>query len=242
MNKHAQLETVRRIVTTQLPTRLGMFQVIGFVGEVSNSSRSVESALAIVMNDLADLADLTTEAPLLRLHSQCLTSEAFGSLRCDCADQLEIAMQAISEEGRGLVIYEYQEGRGIGLMAKLKAYALQDEGLDTVEANRALGFMADLRDYSLPAAVLNDLGITRVRLLTNNPSKKRALISAGIEVVAQIPCEAAPNPHSIAYLQAKKERMGHALNLERYVGAEITSSDLPNDCFRCVQDSNFAAQ
>jgi 3,4-dihydroxy-2-butanone 4-phosphate synthase/GTP cyclohydrolase II len=184
-----------------------VFQTLGFEREISNG---VETALAIV---IGDPGDLTAEAPLVRVHSQCLTGEALGSLRCDCAEQLEISMQAISDEGRGLVIYEHQEGRGIGLMAKLEAYALQDEGLDTVEANLALGFMADHRDYSLPAAILHNLGISRVRLLSNNPSKSRALADAGIQVVDRVPCEAAPNPHSVSYLRAKKERMGHTLSL-----------------------------
>jgi GTP cyclohydrolase II len=136
-----------------------------------------------------------------------------GSLRCDCHDQLEMAMQAIAEEGRGLVIYEYQEGRGIGLMAKLQAYELQDAGIDTVEANHALGFKADCRDFSLPAAILRDLGIKRVRLLSNNPRKASALAKSGVEVVVQLNCEAAPNPHSLPYLRTKKERMGHTLSL-----------------------------
>ena len=156
---------------------------------------------------------MTEGVPLLRIHSQCFTGEVLGSLRCDCHGQLEMAMQAIAEEGRGLVIYEYQEGRGIGLMAKLQAYELQDAGIDTVEANHALGFRADCRDFSLPAAILHDLGIKRVRLLTNNPRKAGALADAGIEVVARIPCEVAPNSISFAYLQTKKEKMGHALTL-----------------------------
>jgi 3,4-dihydroxy-2-butanone 4-phosphate synthase/GTP cyclohydrolase II len=196
---------VRRVVSTRMPTKWGVFQTLGFEREVSNR---VETALAIV---IGDPGDLNTQAPLVRVHSQCLTGEALGSLRCDCAEQLEISMKAISDEGRGLIIYEHQEGRGIGLMAKLKAYALQDEGLDTVEANLALGFMADHRDYSFPAGILHDLGISRIRLLSNNPSKSRALVDAGIEVAAQIPCEAAPNPHSLSYLRAKKERLGHTL-------------------------------
>ena len=132
------------------------------------------------------LGDLTEGAPLLRVHSQCLTGEMLGSLRCDCRDQLEMAMHAIAEEGRGLVIYEYQEGRGIGLIAKLEAYEMQDAGLDTVEANHALGLKADYRDFSLPAAILRDLGIRRVRLLSNNPRKVSALAEGGIEVVASV--------------------------------------------------------
>jgi GTP cyclohydrolase II len=185
-----------------------MFTAVGFERDVSSRGRpAVETALALVMGDP------TTGIPLLRIHSQCFTGEVLGSLRCDCRDQLEMAMEAIAEEGRGLVIYEYQEGRGIGLMAKLQAYELQDAGLDTVEANHALGFMADSRDFSLPAAILRDLRIKRVRLLSNNPRKASVLIENGIEVVAQLSCEAAPNPHSFAYLRTKKEKMGHALSL-----------------------------
>jgi 3,4-dihydroxy-2-butanone 4-phosphate synthase/GTP cyclohydrolase II len=187
---------------------------LGFERKDLNGSRRVETALAIIMGDL------TEGAPLLRIHSQCFTSEALGSLRCDCGEQLEMAMRAIAEEGRGLVIYEHQEGRGIGLMAKLQAYALQDEGLDTVEANHALGLMADYRNFSLPAAILHDLGISRVRLLSNNPQKSRALSNAGIEVVAQLPCEAAPNSHSLAYLRAKKEKMGHTLTIGQHEPAD----------------------
>src|SRR4029077_20230748 len=161
----------------------------GFKREIAGGVPGVETALAIVMGDLSQ------DAPLLRIHSQCFTGEALGSLRCDCGDQLTMALQTIVDEGRGLVIYEYQEGRGIGLMAKLQAYELQDAGIDTVEANRALGFKADYRDFSLPAAILRDLGVSRVRLLTNNPRKVHALTNAGIQVVARIPCEAAPTSY-----------------------------------------------
>jgi GTP cyclohydrolase II len=149
----------------------------------------------------------------LRIHSQCLTGEVLKSLRCDCGDQLELAMRSIAEERCGVLIYEHQEGRGIGLMAKLRAYALQDEGLDTIAANQALGFEADSRDFRLPVAVLNHLGIRRVRLLSNNPQKLRALVEGGIDVVARIPCETPPSPHALVYLRSKKERMGHALSL-----------------------------
>src|SRR6202047_4305581 len=176
-----------RIASTRMPTRWGMFDAIGFERDISNGTRRVESALAMVMGDL------TEGVPLLRIHSQCFTGEVLGSLRCDCRDQLEMAMQAIAEEGRGLVIYEYQEGRGIGLMAKLEAYELQDAGLDTVEANHALGFKTDCRDFSLPAAILHDLGVKRVRLLTNNPRKAAALTENGVEVASVLSCEAAPN-------------------------------------------------
>jgi 3,4-dihydroxy 2-butanone 4-phosphate synthase / GTP cyclohydrolase II len=209
MKTAAQIGTLRRVASARMPTKWGMFQATGFERNVANGIPRAESALAIVMGDLM------VEAPLLRIHSQCFTGEALGSLRCDCGDQLSMAMQAIVTEGRGLVIYEYEEGRGIGLTAKLRAYELQDAGFDTVEANHALGFKADCRDFSLPAAILHDLGVSRVRLLSNNPRKVRALCDAGIEVVALIPCETVPNPHSYRYLRVKKKKMGHLLNLRQ---------------------------
>ena len=184
-----------------------MFELVGFERVVANGTRHTETALAMILGDLRD------GAPLLRVHSQCLTSEVLGSLRCDCKSQLDLALERIAAEGRGLVIYEHQEGRGIGLMAKLQAYALQDGGLDTIDANLALGVAADCRDYGLPAAILHAIGVTKVRLLSNNPQKSRALTDAGIHVVARMSCEAAPNPHSLAYLRTKRERMGHMLSL-----------------------------
>jgi 3,4-dihydroxy-2-butanone 4-phosphate synthase/GTP cyclohydrolase II len=193
-----------------MPTKWGVFRTLGFESVCLNDRPRVETALALV------LGDLTEGAPLVRIHSQCFTSEVLGSLRCDCNDQLEIAMQAIAEEGRGLLIYEHQEGRGIGLMAKLQAYELQDAGLDTVLANHALGFNADCRDFRLPAGILRELGIRRVRLLSNNPHKACALVHGGIEVVAQVPCEARPTTHSLAYLRTKKEKMGHQLSLGQH--------------------------
>jgi GTP cyclohydrolase II len=212
----SQIGPLWRIASARMPTRWGTFDVIGFERDVSNGTQRVETALALVMGDL------TEGVPLLRIHSQCFTGEMLGSLRCDCHDQLEMAMQAIAEEGRGLVIYEYQEGRGIGLMAKLEAYELQDAGLDTVEANHALGFKADCRDFTFPAAILRDLGIKRVRLLSNNPRKAKALAENGIELVVQLSCEAVPNPHSLAYLRTKKQRMGHALSLWQGESADQT--------------------
>jgi GTP cyclohydrolase II len=194
--------------STYLPTKWGTFEAIGFERDLPAGGQTTETALALV------LGDLRQGVPLLRVHSQCLTGEVFGSLRCDCSGQLNLAMQAIAQEGRGLVIYEYQEGRGIGLMAKLQAYELQDGGIDTIEANHALGFKADLRDFSLAAAILRDLRVPRVRLLTNNPRKVRALSDGGIEVLEWLPCEVDPTAHSLAYLRTKKQRMGHALRLE----------------------------
>jgi 3,4-dihydroxy-2-butanone 4-phosphate synthase/GTP cyclohydrolase II len=218
MTAMTQSLTVRRIAAARMPTKWGMFQTMAFERVIVNGTRRTETALALV------LGDLTEGAPLVRIHSQCFTGEVLGSLRCDCNEQLEIAMRAIAAEGRGLVIYEHQEGRGIGLMAKLRAYELQDAGLDTVDAHHALGFQADYRDFSLPAAILHELGVRRVRLLSNNPHKSRALSAAGI-AVSQVPCEVAPTPYSLSYLRAKKERMGHHLGLVRHEHAEDDSCE-----------------
>jgi GTP cyclohydrolase II len=195
-----------RVASTRLPTTFGVFDLIGFE-RVNVDKGETESALLLM------LGDTNNRAPLLRIHSQCLTGEVLGSLRCDCRGQLELAMSAIADEGSGMVIYEYQEGRGIGLMAKLKAYALQDKGLDTVEANHALGFDTDYRDFSLAVAILHEIGINRVRLLSNNPKKHEALTMGGIEVIELIACEAPPSPYALPYLRTKKEKMGHPLTI-----------------------------
>jgi GTP cyclohydrolase II len=206
-----ELAQVRRVASTRMPTKWGLFRALGFERHLVTGTQPVETALALV------LGDLSHGAPLLRIHSQCLTGELFGSLRCDCSDQLDLAMRAIAKEGRGLVIYEHQEGRGIGLMAKLQAYALQDTGLDTVEANHALGFETDRRDFSLPTAILHRLGIGQVRLLSNNPCKAQALRLRGVDVLSELPCQAVPTSHSISYLRTKRDRLGHSLDL---VGGE----------------------
>ena len=190
-----------------MPTKWGLFRALGYERRLGNAGQRVETALALVLGDLGH------GVPLLRIHSQCLTGELFGSLRCDCSDQLDLAMRAIAEEGRGLVIYEHQEGRGIGLMAKLQAYTLQDGGLDTVDANHALGLETDRRDFILPAEILHHLGIQRVRLLSNNPGKAHALRLRGIEVLRELPCQAAHTPHSLKYLRTKRDRLGHSLDL-----------------------------
>jgi 3,4-dihydroxy-2-butanone 4-phosphate synthase/GTP cyclohydrolase II len=206
---HVVGSVTRRVFATRLPTKHGTFRAIGFerASATGGKGAGIDTAIALV------LGDLSGAAPLCRIHSQCFTGETLGSLRCDCGGQLDIAMQAIAAEGRGLLIYEHQEGRGIGLMAKLRAYELQDQGLDTIAANHALGLEADCRDFGLPAAILCELGVGRVRLLSNNPSKARALADAGIDVVARVPCEAAINPFSLAYLRTKRDQMGHALDL-----------------------------
>ena len=206
MDKSAQHRDIRRVVFTHLPTVFGVFDLIGFE-RANKAKRDRETALVMM------LGNLRNRTPLLRIHSQCFTGEVIGSLRCDCRGQLELAMSAIADEGSGLVIYEYQEGRGIGLMAKLKAYALQDEGLDTVEANHALGFDADCRDFSLAVAILHEIGIDRVRLMSNNPQKVDALTKGGIEVVELIACEAPPSPYALSYLRTKKKKMGHSLTI-----------------------------
>jgi GTP cyclohydrolase II len=189
----------------ELPTRWGKFRIHGFEGSVAGEKR-VDTAVALVMGDVASTSG---KAPLLRIHSQCMTGDVLGSLRCDCRQQLEKALSMIAEEGKGILIYEQQEGRGIGLMAKLQAYALQDQGRDTVEANQDLGFEADLRLFQLPGEILKQLGVRRVRLLSNNPQKLNSLTSAGIEVTERIPCEVEPNSLSKEYLRTKKEKMGH---------------------------------
>jgi GTP cyclohydrolase II len=155
------------------------------------------------------MGNIHSAPPLVRVHSQCLTGDVFHSLRCDCRQQLELALSMISAEGAGILIYEQQEGRGIGLMAKLQAYELQDSGLDTVEANERLGFKADHRDFTLPAEMLKELGVTRVRLLSNNPDKVEALERAGVKVVERVPCEVEAHEHAEEYLKTKKEKLGH---------------------------------
>jgi len=169
-------DSVRQVASADFPTRWGKFRIYGFEGEIGEERR-LETAVALVMGDIHS-------APaLVRIHSQCLTGDVFGSLRCDCRQQLEMALSLISKSGAGVLVYEQQEGRGIGLMAKLQAYQLQDAGLDTVEANERLGFKADERGYALPAQVLRALNVDRVRLLSNNPDKVAALERAGIEVI-----------------------------------------------------------
>ena len=198
------MTSVRQIASADFPTRWGKFRIYGFRGESgSDGKRRVEEAVALVMGDVK------SRPPLVRVHSQCLTGDVFHSLRCDCRQQLEMALAMIAQEGAGILIYEQQEGRGIGLMAKLQAYELQDSGLDTVEANERLGFKADHRDFTLPGEMLKALGVTEVRLLSNNPDKVEALERAGVKVVERVPCEVEFNAESEAYLKTKKEKLGH---------------------------------
>ena len=203
-NECVSADAVRKIASADFPTRWGKFRIHGFQGQFGSAGEGrVEEAVALVMGDVQ------SAPPLVRIHSQCLTGDVFHSLRCDCRQQLELALSMIAEEGAGILIYEQQEGRGIGLMAKLQAYELQDAGLDTVEANERLGFKPDHREFALPAEILKALGVTRVRLLSNNPDKVEALERGGVQVVERLPCEVKPSPHAEEYLKTKKEKLGH---------------------------------
>jgi len=200
---------VRKVADADFPTRWGHFRILGFEGltEPGDPTRKlVESAVALVMGDIH------AETPVVRIHSQCLTGDVFHSLRCDCHDQLHLALKRIADEGTGILLYEQQEGRGIGLMAKLRAYELQDQGLDTIEANEQLGFEADCRHFELPAEILKELGVTAVRLMTNNPEKVEALEAAGIHVTERLSAAIPSEPSFERYLETKREKMGHLVS------------------------------
>jgi GTP cyclohydrolase II len=183
----------------------------GTIDETGKQERRKESVVVLVMGDIH------SAPPLVRIHSQCLTGDVFASLRCDCRQQLELALEQISNAGNGVLIYEQQEGRGIGLMAKLQAYALQDDGLDTIEANEKLGFKSDCREYNLPVEVLKLLGLKQIRLLSNNPEKVAAVENAGIEVVERVSADVVPSEYALRYLQTKRDKMGH------FITSAITS-------------------
>lgn len=193
---------LNKVAEADFPSRFGHFRIYGFEGV---RPKEVEEAVVLKLGDLS----AERGAPLVRIHSQCLTGDVFHSLRCDCRSQLELALDQIVAEGRGLLIYEHQEGRGIGLLNKLRAYELQDGGLDTVEANEELGFDADLRDYVLPAAILKYFHVSQVRLLSNNPEKVAALERAGIKVVERAPIIVPPLETTAEYLKTKREKLGH---------------------------------
>jgi GTP cyclohydrolase II len=194
---------LEKVAEAEFPTQFGLFRIYGFEGR---GEGVVEEAVALKMGDLS-----SDPPPLVRIHSQCLTGDVFHSLRCDCRAQLEIALKRIAQEGRGLLIYEHQEGRGIGLLNKLRAYELQDHGADTVEANQRLGFESDLRSYELPGAILRYFGLPAIRLLSNNPEKVEAVERAGTRVAERVPCLADVLDTREAYLRTKKEKMGHLL-------------------------------
>jgi len=201
--KNSSAARLEKVAEADFPTQFGSFRIFGF--RAGNGART-EEAVVLKMGDLA-----SGDPPLIRIHSQCLTGDVFHSLRCDCRAQLEIALTSIAREGRGLLIYEHQEGRGIGLLNKLRAYELQDQGADTVEANERLGFDSDLRSYELPGLILQHFGLRKVRLLSNNPEKVEAVEKAGIEVTERVPCLADVLETREAYLRTKRDRMGHLL-------------------------------
>jgi 3,4-dihydroxy 2-butanone 4-phosphate synthase/GTP cyclohydrolase II len=193
---------VERVVSTGLPTAFGDFEVVGYRSLVDDKHH-----VAMVKGDVADADDV-----LVRVHSECLTGDVFHSLRCDCGEQLDLALRQIAAEDEGVLLYMAQEGRGIGLLNKLKAYELQEQGMDTVDANLKLGLPADLRDYGIGAQILTDLGLSSIRILTNNPKKIIGLEGYGLSVTGQVPIQPTPNPHNEAYLRAKRDRMGHTLH------------------------------
>ena len=195
---------VRRIASSVLPTSHGEFDLLGYEAGTGGVAKSY-----VVLSKGALTA---ASAPLVRIQSQCLTGDVFGSTRCDCGEQLRVSMEMIQTERQGVIIYHPEEGRGIGLLNKLRAYQLQDQGIDTVEANHRLGFDADQRDYSVCAEIVKDLGISRVRLLSNNPGKLKALEDAGVQVLERIPIEISPRATTRNYLKTKKEKLGHWLN------------------------------
>ena len=204
------MASVRKVAEADFPTRWGHFRILGFEGEYAaddpatcGQTAEKEEAVALTMGDLH------AAPPLVRIHSQCLTGDVFHSLRCDCRLQLELALGKIGEAGAGVLIYEQQEGRGIGLMAKLRAYELQDQGLDTVEANLKLGFAADCREFELPAEILRQMGVKSVRLITNNPDKVAALEAAGVHVAERVSAEVPAEDSFEPYLRVKHEKMGH---------------------------------
>jgi GTP cyclohydrolase II len=194
------------VAQAELPTRYARFTIHGFEGKGQN-----EEAIALVRGKIRGPFKTKKAVPLVRVHSQCLTGDVLTSLRCDCRAQLELSLREIGKAAAGILLYLPQEGRGIGLMNKLRAYELQDQGLDTVEANESLGFAADAREYDFPAQILKKLGAMQIRLLSNNPEKVRQLEAAGIKVVERVPCQPRISKISRAYLQTKKKKMGHLL-------------------------------
>jgi GTP cyclohydrolase II len=206
------LITLKQIADVSFPTRWAHFRLLGFEGwseAPEDEGKNPESALALVLGDIHD----SDSPPVVRIHSQCTTGDVFHSLRCDCHDQLHLALRVIAEEGAGVLVYERQEGRGIGLLEKLRAYELQDQGLDTIEANLRLGHAVDMRNYRLAAEILSYLKIPSVRLMTNNPEKIHAVLASRIEIVERVSAVVPANSYSAGYLATKREKMGHLLDV-----------------------------
>ncbi|MBM4453963.1 MAG: bifunctional 3,4-dihydroxy-2-butanone-4-phosphate synthase/GTP cyclohydrolase II [Chloroflexi bacterium] len=205
--RHIKEKLVERVAEAKLPTRYGDFAAIAYRSKVD-----ADEHVALIRGEISGM-----EPVLVRVHSECLTGDVFGSLRCDCGDQISLAMEHIAAEGRGVFLYMRQEGRGIGFHNKLRAYALQDQGLDTVEANIALGFEPDLRDYGIGAQILADLGLHKIKLLTNNPKKVIGLESYGLEIVETIPVRVSPTPYNLEYLKTKQQKLGHMLGMDESI-------------------------
>lgn len=212
---------VRRVAEAVLPTRYGGdFKAIAYENDVDSHEH-----LALIKGEIAP-----DEPVLVRVHSECLTGDVFGSERCDCGDQLKCAMKLIEKQGKGVILYMHQEGRGIGLANKIRAYALQDNGMDTVEANEKLGFKPDLRDYGIGAQILLDIGVRKMRLMTNNPKKIVGLEGYGLEIVERVPMEVVPHRRNVDYLRIKKEKMGHIIGNLEVVAADEKESDVKCKC------------
>ncbi|MBX7220643.1 MAG: GTP cyclohydrolase II [Blastocatellia bacterium] len=195
--------TVERVAEANLPTEMGVFRIIGY-----RSLTSDEEFVALVKGELRP-----DRPSLVRIHSQCLTGDVFHSIKCDCGRQLSRAMEMVAHEGHGAIIYQHQEGRGIGILNKIRAYALQDQGADTIEANLRLGLEVDSRDYTQCAEILQDLGLNQIRLMSNNPEKLSALREAGFHIIERVPIESKPYEPAVNYLRTKKEKMGHLLSI-----------------------------
>jgi 3,4-dihydroxy 2-butanone 4-phosphate synthase/GTP cyclohydrolase II len=196
-------QTVERVAEARLPTETGEFRIVGF-----RSLVTTEEFVALVKGELR-----VDRASLVRIHSQCMTGDVFGSVKCDCGRQLQAAMKRIEHEGHGAIVYQQQEGRGIGIINKIRAYALQDQGADTIEANERLGFAADMRSYEQCAEILLELGLKAVRVMSDNPAKIQALRQAGLKVVERVPLEVEPHDAFVNYLKTKKEKMGHLVSV-----------------------------
>jgi GTP cyclohydrolase II len=219
--RDSALTNLKQVADVSLPTRWANFRMLAFEGvqaDRDTKEERLETALALI------LGDIYSSPPIVRIHSQCATGEIFHSLRCDCHDQLHLALQVIAEEGSGVLVYEHQEGRGIGLLEKLRAYELQDRGLDTIEANLRLGHAIDLRDYTLAVNILRLLKVRSLRLMTNNPEKIDAVLSSGVDIVERLSADVPSSPHCARYIATKREKLGH-LSSDTYTSSELLTGN-----------------